>query len=157
NRHAVDSRKLLDVLNQAVDCLGAGADPFDRVDLAVLELQDRANVEQRAKQGTGAADPSAALEVLQRIHEKMDVDVWRQLPDEGDDLTLVGTGTSGFRRCNDDQSQPKARGPRVDDLDVAVGTKRVRGHLRRMQSSAQLGRDVDRNHRAPISAQLTVR
>ena len=61
-------------------------DPLGRLDLAVLDRDDRLDREQRADRRLGAADPPAPLEVLERLEGDVHPEVGRPVVEDAGDL-----------------------------------------------------------------------
>jgi hypothetical protein len=91
--------------------------------LAVLELDHRLDVEQRAEQGSGAADPAAPLQVLEPAEHAVDAGARDAVLGGGHQLVQAGTGR-GLLGGGDDE-QPLAHGERVgvDDAHGDAGER----------------------------------
>ncbi len=53
--------------------LRLGADLLARLDDAVLQDQQRLDLDQRAQEGLGIPDPAALGQVFERVHDEQDV------------------------------------------------------------------------------------
>ena len=67
-------RKLRDELDEFLDGFGAGANFFQRDDLAFFQNQQRFDVEHIAEQRLRFANASAAFEIIERLDEEADID-----------------------------------------------------------------------------------
>ena len=70
DRHLLDARELPSVLDHALDCAGSTAGALVGFDFAIHDNKQGFDLEDRADELAGLADPAAALQELERIGEE---------------------------------------------------------------------------------------
>src|SRR5580704_16788727 len=123
HRQALEGRVRPDLVTQVSQRLAPGPLLGFLGHLAVLELDHRLDVEQRAEQGSSAADPAAPLQVLEPAEHAVDAGARDAVLGGGDQVVEAGTG-GGLLGGGDDE-QPLAHGERVriDDADRNGGER----------------------------------
>src|ERR1700722_7825546 len=85
--------------------------------LAVLELNDRLDVQQRTEERSGATDPAAALEMLGPAQPAVDAGAGDAVLGGGYQLVQAGTGCGLFGGGDDEQSLAHGERIRINDAD----------------------------------------
>src|SRR5687767_4396639 len=104
----------LDELLQPSDRLLARADLVDRLELAVLDLDDRLHLEERTEHRLHAGGAARALQLLESVDDRAQLHVAGQLARERDGLLeACALGARAHARGRDER--PRARGPAAVD------------------------------------------
>ena len=100
--------------------LVASAHALERHDLAVADRQDRLHVQQPSGPCRGAADASAAREVVERVEREQELVLF-------DSRSTGNSGSSSLssRNAGDSGSPHRVRGRRLDDVVRELGLDRV--------------------------------
>ena len=121
--------------------------------LAVLELDHRLDVEQRAEQGAGPADAAAALEVLEPADHAVDAGAGDAVLGGGHQLVEAGAGGGLLGRGDDEQALAHGEREGVDDAHghagEGVGRRDGRGVGRPTPSTRWSGTARRRRPRRP--------
>ena len=140
--HRADGQQLDELLAG----LAVGANAFGRLHAAILDLDDRLDGEQRADRGLGAADPAAALEVLERVEAEVDLQIGTATFEGGRDLARRRTAVRHLDTDLGEHALAHRRRRRVDDVDLAV-LEHGPADLGGLDRAGQRPRDVDGDDR----------
>ena len=141
------SRPILGRLGEAAlelgDCLPPPPYARDGDDLAVLNAQDRAHVQERPGESRGPPDSPTSLQVLERLDGEDDLALAVEALDERCDLDVGRpAGETALDRVGEHRDRER-RGPRVDDPD-SVSAELGRGELCGLNRPRDLRGDVQR-------------
>ena len=138
---------LAGVVAQALDRAGAGADPLHRRDL-LLQGEDRLDLQRRADEGAGAADPPAAPQVLEGVDREPHLQLLAGLLGAGERRVGVAACCGGGSGAERAEAHPAGRRARVEELDplaaLALVDEALAGLAGGLAGAGDPRRDVDR-------------
>src|SRR5881394_225207 len=150
---------LAGIVAQALDRAGPGADTLHRGDL-LLQGEDRLDLQRRANEGAGAADPAAAPQVLERVDREPHLQLLTGLLSARHRCISPSAAGSGRRGAARAEAHSAGRRARIENLDslaaLAFVDEALAGLAGRLAGAGDTGRDMDRGDLAASVEQRLV-
>src|SRR5262245_42679915 len=136
-------RRLLEAPLELDERLLPPADAGDGDDLAVLDREDRADVQERPRERGRTADAPTPLQELERLEREDDAAVTVEALDERFDLLVGRAAGETSLDCVREHRERERRAPRVDDADLVASDFR-RSDVGALERPRQLRGEVQR-------------